>query len=123
MENKQLDIEYQVIKEHINEFPTPITFKQGARLTVGEEYDGEEGWDNWFFCETEEQVSGWVPAQVFRLVNPKQGVALMDYTAQELSVVQGEHLLGHNQLNGWVWCSSKKSALQGWVPLRNLIQI
>ncbi|WP_462156272.1 hypothetical protein [Pseudoalteromonas piscicida] len=43
MENKQLDIEYQVIKEHTSEFPTPITFKQGARLNVGEEYGGEEG--------------------------------------------------------------------------------
>ncbi len=47
-----------VTTHHSSEFPNPITFAEGAPLTVGEAYQGDEGWDNWFFCSTHGQEDG-----------------------------------------------------------------
>ncbi len=35
---------YHVIQDHTSEYPEPITFEKGAPLTVGEKYEGPEGW-------------------------------------------------------------------------------
>jgi hypothetical protein len=43
---------YLVIQDHRSEYPEPITFSEGASLTVGEEYEGPEGWDNWLFRQS-----------------------------------------------------------------------
>lgn len=41
---------YIVFSSHESEFPKPkpITFKKGDPLLIGEEYEGSEGWDNWW---------------------------------------------------------------------------
>lgn len=112
-------MKFVAVTQHRSEFPQPITFAKGAALVVGECYAGEEGWDNWYFCSTPGQCSGWVPGQVIERLHGDQGRALEDYCARELSVDPGEHLLGTRQLNGWVWCE-KADAEQGWVPLQVL---
>jgi Variant SH3 domain len=116
MESKR----YIVIQEHTSEFPDPITFAEGAPLTVGEKYEGPEGWDNWIFCETPGQKGGWVPAQMIEIINGKTARAREDYTARELNVREGDFLLGSRTLNGWVWCRSSNGLESGWVPLANL---
>jgi hypothetical protein len=116
MEAKQ----YLVIKDHTSEYPEPITFAKGAPLTVGEKYEGPEGWDNWLFCETPGQKGGWVPALIIEIINDKIALAREDYTARELNVREGDLLLGKRTLNGWVWCKSTDSLESGWVPLANL---
>lgn len=117
-------MQYLVIEAHRSEFSEPITFVRGTRLKVGEAYEGDEGWSNWYFCEAAGQQGGWVPEQVIRRLAPGQGVALEDYTARELDVEPGQRLLGGRRLNGWVWCSCvDPEALEektGWVPLHNL---
>ncbi|MDR0279276.1 MAG: hypothetical protein LBJ37_15460 [Paucimonas sp.] len=114
-------MQFTVIEAHRNEFPAPITFAKGASLTVGEIYQGDEGWDNWYFCEAAGQQGGWVPGEVICLQAPGQGVALEDYTARELDVEVGERVWGGRQLNGWVWCTRTVTG-SGWVPLRNLLR-
>lgn len=109
---------YRVIEPHHSEFPNPITFVAGTVLQVGERYEGDEGWNHWYFCESAGQQGGWVPAQVISMSAPGQGVALEDYTAREMDVQIAEQLEGTRQVNGWVWC--QKSDSSGWVPLRNL---
>lgn len=119
MEAKQ----YLVIKDHTSEYPEPITFAKGAPLTVGEAYDGPEGWDNWLFCETPGQKGGWVPAQIIEIINEKVALAREDYTARELNVREGELLLGERTLNGWVLCEKTTGSESGWVPLENLQEV
>lgn len=115
-------MQYEVIRLHRSEYPEPITFIQGAALTVGERYEGEEGWQDWYFCSTAEQKEGWVPAQVFQLTAPGAAIATEDYTARELDVEVGERLEGGRELGGWRWCS-RASGESGWVPLACLCEV
>ncbi|SPO65330.1 conserved protein of unknown function [Pseudomonas sp. JV241A] len=111
-------MKFMVIEAHRSEYPAPITFAKGAPLNIGERYDGEEGWDNWYLCSTTGQQDGWVPGQVIERLGDDQGIALEDYCARELDVEVGDCLVGGRQLNGWVWC--RKGSASGWVPLRVL---
>ncbi|TYT74380.1 SH3 domain-containing protein [Desulfobotulus mexicanus] len=111
---------YLVIQDHTSEFPEPITFEKGVPLTVGEKYEGPEGWENWIFCETPGQKGGWVPAQIIENITDNTARAREDYTARELNVQKGEQLIGTRTLNGWVWCQKSGSSESGWVPLENL---
>ncbi|MHB9796313.1 SH3 domain-containing protein [Pseudomonas sp. MT3] len=107
---------YDVIQPHRGEFPEPIAFTRGTMLRVGERYEGEAGWQDWYFCSTPGQEDGWVPAQVFRLTAPGVAMALEDYSARELDVEVGERLEGARVLGGWCWCS-RTGGESGWVPL------
>ena len=111
-------MKFRVIEARRSEYPEPITFAKGAPLSIGERYDGEEGWDNWYWCSTAGQSAGWVPGQVIERLGDDQGIALEDYCARELEVQAGDCLVGGRQLNGWVWCS--KGRASGWVPLQVL---
>ncbi|MDN7142097.1 hypothetical protein KC131_15730 [Pseudomonas sp. JQ170] len=108
-------MKYIVVEPHRSEYPEPISFAKGAALTIGERYEGAEGWDNWYFCTTPGHAGGWVPGQVIERLQGERGRALEDYCARELDVDPGERLEGGRQLNGWVWCSKGDQA--GWVPL------
>lgn len=112
--------QYLVRIDHTSEFPEPITFTQGTLLSVGETYDGPEGWDNWLFCETVGQTGGWVPAQILERTQEQAAIAKSDYTAKELNVRVGDVLTGSTVLNGWCWCLHSQRAESGWVPLANL---
>ncbi|NEZ58136.1 SH3 domain-containing protein [Adonisia turfae] len=114
---------YLVTQDHTSEYPEPITFTKGAPLTVGERYEGSEGWKDWFFCSTPGQESGWVPAQIIEIINGNTARARENYTARELSVQKGDLLLGSRALNGWVWCENPASSESGWVPLSNLQEV
>lgn len=114
---------YVVTRAHTSEYPDPITFERGAPLTVGERYEGPEGWDDWYFCETPGQQGGWVPAQVIERIDDTTGRAREDYTARELDVVEGETLRSTRTLNGWAWCTRTTTSESGWVPLANLAGI
>ncbi|ARU03779.1 ligand-binding protein SH3 [Comamonas serinivorans] len=111
---------YLVIEGHVSEYPEPITFEAGALLTVGETYQGPEGWDNWLFCETPGQPGGWVPRQILEMSQDTLARARESYTARELEVQQGDVLWGSRVLNGWVWCDSARTPTSGWVPLAKL---
>lgn len=111
-----------VTTDHNSEFPNPITFAEGAPLSVGEAYQGDEGWDNWFFCTTPGQEGGWVPSQVIERLDEQRARAREAYTARELDVRAGERLLVSRSLNGWYWCTREGTAESGWVPQANLVQ-
>lgn len=116
-------MQYRVIKAHRSEFPQPITFAKGAVLEVGEVYQGDDGWDNWYFCTTPGQQGGWVPAQVIERLGEQAGRAREDYTARELDVDIGDELLCVRSLNGWSWCTRSRDAQAGWVPSSHLRHI
>jgi len=115
--------QYIVTQRHRSEYPNPITFCEGARLSIGELYRGPEGWDDWHFCTVPGQSGGWVPAQIIGWIDATSGHALQDYTAKELNVDEGERLQGLKTLNGWLWCHRPGSSDAGWVPLMNLRKV
>ena len=113
---------HRVIAAHHSEFPDPITFTKGTTLTVGAKYAGPEGWDNWFFCTLPTHSGGWVPSQIIARTSdaPSHGMALEDYTAQELNVRAGEIVAVLKHLNGWMWCKNLLTQQSGWVPAASL---
>lgn len=115
-----LPVHYQVIQDHHSEYPEPIHFVKGTLLTLGERYEGPEGWEDWLFCTVPGHKGGWVPLQILDRVDGNSARAREDYTARELDVRMGERLIGSRHLNGWVWCENPGSHASGWVPLANL---
>ncbi|PHI28902.1 SH3 domain-containing protein [Budvicia aquatica] len=99
-------MKYRVIKQHTSEYPNPIVMAKGDRLIIGEKFDDNQAWNDWYFCETQDRVKGWVPKQVINW----------------LSGNQGEVLTGIKELNGWIWCQHPDSKEEGWVPAENLVQ-
>lgn len=113
---------YIVILPHRTEYPDPIRFRIGDVLSIGEKYEGPEGWEDWYFCTTPGHAGGWVPRQVIERHADGTGRALEDYSARELDVDEGDVLIGSRTLNGWLWCHrlSQAPAEAGWVPLAHL---
>nr|WP_313408250.1 hypothetical protein [Pseudomonas sp.] len=111
-----------VTTPHTSEFPNPITFAKGAPLTVGEMYQGDEGWNDWLFCSTPGQEPGWVPEQLIERLDDQRALAREAYTARELDVQLGERLIASRSLNGWLWCTREATAESGWVPQANLAE-
>lgn len=114
------DRDYIVIQPHVSEFPEPMILKAGDRVSVGERYDGPEGWPDWYLCSAPDQQAGFVPDQI--LDRHADGFATMreDFTNRELSVAEGEVLTGERQLNGWLWATRCSDGASGWVPLDNI---
>lgn len=114
---------YIVIQKHRSNYPNPLTLVKGQSVIVGEVYKGVENWENWIFCTTNKEetqkISGWVPMQ-FLDSKGTEGIALVDYTARELNVDEGDRLAGHKELNGWIWCTHRMNSEEGWVPKGNL---
>ena len=111
---------YVVIKSHRTNYPNPISLVQGQSFIIGEKYKGPEHWDNWYFCTTvDKNSSGWVPAQLIQWKGT-EGIAKEDYTAKELNVDEGEHLVGLKELNGWIWCQRVLTLEEGWIPKENV---
>ena len=115
------NMKYQVIKRHQSEFPNPVIISRGEKLVIGEKYEENKAWNDWYFCETEDRNKGWVPKQVLQWLGGSVGEALEDYSARELNAEEGEVLAGSQALNGWIWCRNPASGEQGWVPVENLL--
>ncbi len=116
-------MKYLVIKAHRSEYPNPLNLKKSDRITVGDKYEGPEGWDGWYFCTIPGHTGGWVPQQIIRRLEGDTGLALEDFTSLELDVDAGDMLIGTRTLNGWVWCQHLTKGGEGWVPLENLQSI
>lgn len=120
VQNLRLQImrKFTVVKSHISEFPNPIHFCKGDILSVGDEYIGDEGWENWLECRFN-NLQGFVPKQIIQLIDSKSAIAIEDYTALELNVVTGETLTSTREINQWIWAKNSKNQ-EGWVPLCHL---
>lgn len=111
---------HSVLKTHISSYSEPITFERGAEFSVGKKYEGPEGWENWFWCHLDGQSPGWVPGEVFEMLDGQRGRAIESYTAKELTVEKGQKVRIEKTLNGWAWCKTESGSEEGWVPLINL---
>ncbi|MFJ4392231.1 SH3 domain-containing protein [Pseudomonas soli] len=113
-------MKYVVIETHRSEYPAPITFARGTLLEIGQRYEGDEQWEDWYLCSCQGQAAGWVPAQFIERLGVGRGRALEAYSAHELDVDPGQQLDSLRPLNGWAWCRRVSNGELGWVPLAKL---
>ncbi|MCG8291890.1 MULTISPECIES: SH3 domain-containing protein [Pseudomonas] len=113
-------MKYVVIAPHRSEYPAPITFARDTLLEIGQRYEGDEHWEDWYLCSCAGQAPGWVPAQVIERLGVGRGRALEAYSAHELDIDPGQMVEGLRPLNGWLWCRSLRSGELGWLPLAKL---
>jgi len=97
-------------------YPDPIQLKAGTRLRL----DGRsDNWDGhiWVWAQAPDGREGWVPDCLLTATQPV--TAKDDYSAHELSCVEGQVLIVERQQHGWAFCRNDLGQ-NGWVPLRNL---
>ena len=112
---------FQVIKDHQSSFPDPIILKKGDKVAVGREHLEEPDWPNWVECKSPDGKMGWAPKQ-YLTISDDTGIALRDYSGNELNVRVGEEIIVYKTLNGWAWARNSVGQY-GWVPLRNIAEI
>ena len=124
-EENSLGRELVALEDHEGENPNPIILKKGEKVAVGERSDSEGNWPNWVFCtKMNGSGNGWTPLQILE-IKGEEGTALDGYDAKELTVKKGDKFKGHQELNGWVWCSKStidpegkagNTTEEGWLP-------
>ena len=102
-----------VVERHKSNYPNPIHFKKGERLSVGKKDSEFEGW---IWVKTQDENQGWAPVQYLKLEDENNAIATHDYTAREIDTCEGDALLLEYELNGWGWVL-KLDGSCGWVPL------
>ena len=105
-------IQYIVVTSHKIDYPKPIQFSTSDMLLLGKrdtEYPG------WIWATTPDQNEGWAPESLIKRTSSNSGIALAEYTAQELDTNIGDLVLCTDELHGWLWVEND-SGESGWVP-------
>ena len=71
------------------------------------------------WCASEDGHQGWVAESYLEMTSEKEAVALKEYDAAQLTVVEGEVLDALDEQGAFVLCRNAAGA-QGWVPARLL---
>ena len=103
-----------VVERHKSNYPNPIGFTKGERLSV-EKKDNE--FEGWIWVTTIDGNQGWAPVQYLKLEEGNTATATQDYTARELDTREGDELFLQYALNEWGWVK-KRDGSCGWVPLK-----
>ncbi len=110
---------FLVVEAYTTSAIDPIAFSKDDVLAVGDLYQDDPEWPGWVWCcHPITRKVGWVPQQ-YLCIQDRQGIALCDYSANELTVLPGDRLLVYAQENGWVWAQNSPGEY-GWVPLRHV---
>lgn len=102
----------RVILEHISNYPNPVQFGRGDRLTLGR-HDTE--YEGWVWVTTLDGNEGWAPEEFLDVVSDNAAVANREYCAWELTTKLGQYLFILSEVNGWYWAETE-SGDKGWVP-------
>ena len=97
--------------KYVPEYPDPIKVLAGQKVRVGGE---DEEYPGWKWCKGPDGREGWVPAE---LLSEAKGEAtvLEDYSAQELSVREGEEVEVEDARHGWLRVQNANGD-RGWIP-------
>lgn len=109
---------YRVIKDYESPYPESTVFQKGERVRAGRKFKEDSDWQNWIWCEGENDKKAWVPED-FLDSNGKNGIFNRNYDAMELSIRVGEVLTVSEIVNGF-GLSEKPDGTRGWVPMRNM---
>ncbi|WP_265457800.1 ligand-binding protein SH3 [Aeromonas salmonicida] len=97
---------------HHTDYPNPIAFRAGERVSIGHEDDEFPGWVRTLTADGNE---GWAPLSLLALAAEGEALAQQDYTARELDVVVGERVRVERELAGWLWVHNE-AGQSGWIP-------
>lgn len=119
---------YIVACQWVESYEDPIKLKKGEEVIIDLAIETDPEWKGWVWCIAKNGRVGWVPTQILnvgKVLSDKQQIATVseDYSAYELSVAQGEVVIGSKCLNGWLWCRKENSTEEGWVPIKCLNEI
>ncbi len=121
-----MEEKYIVIAEWNKSYQDTIVLQKDNKVIVDFSIkDSTPEWENWVWCISIDGKEGWVPLQILKINNfisadKKEALVLENYSADELTVLKDEILIGERILNGWLWCSKKNDTVKGWVPLNNV---
>ncbi len=109
---------YKVVQEYQSPYPDPIIFQVGEKVIVGQKSEHDPDWENWYWCEGENNKEAWVPKQYLE-INGQQGVFIQNYNAMELTITPGEIFSIYEIVNGF-GMAIKNEGQKGWVPMKNI---
>jgi Variant SH3 domain len=105
-----------VVASYDSQYPDPISMNVGDQLKIVKRTDVE--WPGWVFCESQTLKKGWVPENSIK-IKGESAVAMQNYVAREVSVMEGEIVRIETVESGWAWVTNMTNET-GWVPLKNL---
>jgi hypothetical protein len=95
-----------------------VTIHIGPGDVVGVGHRNQQ-YPEFLWCASEDGHQGWVAESYLRMTGEKEAVALREYDAAQLTVIEGEMLEVLDQQGAFVLCRNAAGA-QGWVPARIL---
>jgi SH3-like domain-containing protein len=101
--------------EYSPEYPDPIKVLAGQKVRVGRE---DEEYPGWKWCKGPDGREGWVPAELLSDAKAEATV-LEDYSAQELSVREGEEVEVEDARHGWLRVRNANGE-RGWIPASHI---
>jgi SH3-like domain-containing protein len=104
-----------VISAHRTQYPNPIRFKAGDRVTVVKRDDEYPGW---IWTTVVSGHSAWAPEELLS-VSGADAVALADYESTELNTEPDECVRVMFELLEWAWVENA-AGREGWVPIKTL---
>ena len=110
----------QVIHDYVAEFPDPLAAQAGEVVTLTDQVSQWEGHSDWVWpwCRDARGKEGYTPL-AYLVGEGDQRRMRVDYSARELTVREGQHVLALAEESGWVWCRADDGQ-EGWVPLSSL---
>jgi hypothetical protein len=95
-----------------------VTIHIGPGDVVGVGHRNQQ-YPEFLWCASEDGHQGWVAESYLEMTSEKEAVALKEYDAAQLTVVEGEVLDALDEQGAFVLCRNAAGA-QGWVPARLL---
>lgn len=105
----------EIITPYTSQYPDAIRFAAGETVQVGR---GDEEFPGWYWCHTPAGGEGWVHRSFLDGI-VGEAIAVADYSADELSVREGQRGEFIHRLDGWA-CLRLDSGEQGWIPESHL---
>ena len=95
-----------------------VTIHIGPGDIVGVGHRNQQ-YPEFLWCASEDGHQGWVAESYLEMTSEKEAVALKEYDAAQLTVVEGELLDALDTQGAFILCRNAAGA-QGWVPARLL---
>jgi hypothetical protein len=111
---------YKVIEAYRSPYPESIVFDKGEEVKVGEKYEEDPDWKDWYWCEATGGKEAWIPKQYID-VHGKEGTLNTHYDAKELSLHADEIVTVYEIVNGFA-IAENSNGETAWAPLRNMKQ-
>jgi len=102
----------RILAPHIAPDGIPLTVRKGDSVGIGHRH---ETWNDYAWCTDRSGSSGWVPLSVLDS-REGHGLALEDYSAQQLDVEAGDRVRLMWKAAGWWWCENRDGD-RGWLPI------